>query len=104
MDLILNQIVIVLNTFLITVVHVGMSGSDFKCKDPCSSNMNRAQLFFFFNVFLRVFVGCFLKHCTNINSFLIIKAVFLNAISFDQPTRMFALLWGSVVAGGWYLG
>lgn len=45
-DLILKQIMIVLNTFLITVVPVGMSGSDFKCKDPCSSNMNRAQLTF----------------------------------------------------------
>lgn len=102
MDLILNRIMIVLNTFLITVVHVGMSGSDFKCKDPCSSNMNRAQLIFLI-CFLRVFVGCFLKHCTKINSFLIIKAVFLNTISFDQPTSMFALLWGSVEAGGWYL-
>lgn len=39
-------------------------------------------------------MGCFLKHCANINSFLIIKVVFLNTISFDRPTGMFGLFVG----------
>lgn len=46
MDLILNQIMIVLNTFLIAVIPVGMGNGNFKCKVLCLLHMHTAQLIF----------------------------------------------------------
>lgn len=46
MHLILNQIMIVLNTFLIAAVPAGMGSGDFKCKVICLLHMNTAQLIF----------------------------------------------------------
>lgn len=46
MDLILNQIMIVLNTFLIAVIPVGMDSGDFKCKVLCLLHRNTAELIF----------------------------------------------------------
>lgn len=45
-DLILNQIMIVLNTFLIAVVWVGMGTGDFKFKVLRLLHINTAQLIF----------------------------------------------------------
>lgn len=46
MDLILNQIIIVPNTFLIAIVPVGMGSGDFKCQVLCLCLMNTVQLIF----------------------------------------------------------
>jgi len=43
MDLILNETMILLNTFLIAIVPVGMGSGDFKCKVLCLLHMNTAQ-------------------------------------------------------------
>lgn len=81
MDLILNQIIIVLNTFLIAIVPVVMGSGDFKCQVLCLCLINTVQL-----IFLRVFVGCLLKHRRSINSFLIVNIGLLNTVSFVWST------------------
>lgn len=58
MDLILNPIIIVLNTFLIAIVPVGRGSGHFKSKVLCLLHRSTAQL----NLSI---VGFFLKHRRN---------------------------------------